>query len=62
MVKNIGLASVYLALGFLAFVGIEDAFSANERRRCKAMTSTHKLVSLRSVTGDTDYCVDKRYL
>ena len=62
MVKNIGLASVYLALGLLAFVGMEDAFSANERRRCKAMTSTHKVVSLRSVTGDADYCVDKRYL
>ena len=62
MVKNLALVSVYTALGFLAFVGMEDAFSANERRRCKAMTSTHKVVSLRSLTGDADYCVDKRYL
>ena len=62
MAKNIGLATVYIALGFLAFVGMEDAFSANERRRCRAMTSTHRIVSLRSLTGDADYCADKRYL
>jgi hypothetical protein len=43
MAKNIGLATVYIALGFLAFVGMEDSFSANERRRCEAMTSTHNV-------------------
>ena len=54
--------SVALALGVLAVIGINDAWSAQERHRCKALTETHQTVALRNFWGTVTYCVGRRYL
>ena len=54
--------SVALALGALAVIGINDAWGAMERHRCKGLTETHQEIALRGFWGHTTYCVDRRYL
>jgi len=54
--------SVAVALGVMAVIGINDAWAAMERHRCKALTETHQTVALRNFWGTVTYCVDRRYL
>lgn len=54
--------SVALALGVMAVIGINDAWGAMERHRCKGLTETHQAIALRGFWGHTTYCVDRRYL
>ena len=49
-------------LGVMAGVGISDAWSAMERHRCKALTQTHQVVTLRTFWGHSSFCLDRRYL
>jgi hypothetical protein len=51
-----------LALGSLAVIGVNDAWGAMERHRCKALTTTHQVIALRGLWGHTTYCVDRSYL
>ena len=54
--------AVAVALGCLAVIGVNDAWGAMERHRCKALTITHQVIALRGFWGHTTYCVDRRYL
>ena len=54
--------AVAVALGSLAVVGINDAWGAMERHRCKGLAETHRAVALRNFWGTVTYCVDRRYL
>jgi hypothetical protein len=54
--------SVALALGVMAVIGINDAWSAMERHRCQELTKTHQAIALRGFWGHTTYCVDRRYM
>jgi hypothetical protein len=54
--------AVAVALGSLAVIGVNDAWGAMERHRCKGLTTTHQVVALRGFWGHTTYCVDRRYL
>lgn len=54
--------AVAVTLGCLAVIGVNDAWGAMERHRCKGLTSTHQVIALRGFWGHTTYCVDRRYL
>ena len=59
---KIPLLAATVTLGCLAVVGVNDAWGAMERHRCKALTTSHQLIALRGFWGHTAYCVDRRYL
>lgn len=54
--------AVAVALGSLAVIGVNDAWGAMERQRCKGLTETHQVIALRGFWGHTTYCVDRRHL
>jgi hypothetical protein len=59
---SLPLVIVTVLLSTLGIVGLEDAFSAYERNRCKKLTDSHKVVTLRAFTGSASFCADRRYL
>ena len=59
---SIPLIVVTVLLSTLGVVGFEDAFSAYERHRCKQLTDSHKVITLRAFTGSASFCADRRYL
>ena len=54
--------SLALALGSLGVIGVNDAWGAMERHRCKGLTTSHQVIALRGFWGHTSSCVDRRYL
>ena len=59
---KIAQLSLALALGSLGMIGVNDAWGAMERHRCKALATSHQVIALRGFWGHTTYCVDRRYL
>jgi len=57
---KIAQLTLCLALGSLAVIGVNDAWGAMERHRCKALTTSHQVIALRGLWGHTTYCVDRR--
>ena len=51
---------VSMLLTTLGVVGVEDAFSAFERNRCRQLNETHKVLALRGFTGTNHFCADRR--
>lgn len=54
------LIIVSMLLTTLGVVGVEDAFSAFERNRCRQLNETHKVLTLRGFTGTNHFCADRR--
>lgn len=59
---SIPLIVITFLLSALGMVGLEDAFSAYERNRCKQLTNSHKVITLQTFTGSASFCADRRYL
>ena len=59
---SIPLIAITVLLSTLGMVGLEDAYSAYERNRCKQLTDSHKVITLRAFTGSASFCADRRYL
>lgn len=53
-----------LALGMLGTSALQKHMNAQARATCNkpGISDTHRLVSLTSVVGDTNYCLHIRYL
>ena len=58
MPRNISFGIISLALGTLAVVGAEDAFSAMQRNQCRNLGGSHKVIALRGFTGTNHFCVN----
>ena len=50
-----------ITLGMLLSVAVSKALSAHYIETCPAKT-THQLVKITSIIGDTYYCVNKKHL